>query len=648
MRTTRFLTICLSAGVLAMAAGTARATNDRAADEQEQKLIAVLKSDAPKAEKAITCKYLAIHGGKDAVPELAKLLPDEQLTSWARIALEVIPAAEADAALRDALGTVKGRTLIGVVNSVGVRGDAAAVDPLAGLLGGDDPDVAAAAAVALGNIGNPQAAEILEQSLTAKPAAVRSAVAEGLVLCAEKLLASGNGSEAAAMYDTVRNADVPKQRIVEATRGAILARQDAGVPLLVEQLRSDDKVMFRLGLQTARELSGNAIIEALVAELGLAAAERQPLLIQALADRDDKSLLPTMLQAAKSGPKATRIAALGMMPRVGNASCLGVLLVTAVENDADLAKAAKAAVKSLPGKEVDADLVERLAKADGKTRLVLIEAVGERRVAAAVTALLEALKDSDAVVRTAALASLGSTVDADKLPVLISLVVSPKNAADAPTAQKALRAACVRMPDREACAAQLVSALAQAPVEVKCVILDILGAMQGKTALAAVDAAAKSADIQQQDAATRLLGRWMSADAAPVLLDLAKNLPDGKFKVRAMRGYIRVFRQLKLPPQQVLVMCSSAMQVARRDDERKLILDTLTRYPSPASLALATGSLGSDTLRDTAATVSIAIAGKIVDKKPKEAAQAMQQVIGSGVKGDLLEQAKAMAARAGK
>lgn len=648
MRTTRFLTICLSAGVLAMAAGTARATNDRAADEQEQKLIAVLKSDAPKAEKAITCKYLAIHGGKDAVPELAKLLPDEQLTSWARIALEVIPAAEADAALRDALGTVKGRTLIGVVNSVGVRGDAAAVDPLAGLLGGDDPDVAAAAAVALGNIGNPQAAEILEQSLTAKPAAVRSAVAEGLVLCAEKLLASGNGSEAAAMYDTVRNADVPKQRIVEATRGAILARQDAGVPLLVEQLRSDDKVMFRLGLQTARELSGNAIIEALVAELGLAAAERQPLLIQALADRDDKSLLPTMLQAAKSGPKATRIAALGMMPRVGNASCLGVLLVTAVENDADLAKAAKAAVKSLPGKEVDADLVERLAKADGKTRLVLIEAVGERRVAAAVTALLEALKDSDAVVRTAALASLGSTVDADKLPVLISLVVSPKNAADAPTAQKALRAACVRMPDREACAAQLVSALAQAPVEVKCVILDILGAMQGKTALAAVDAAAKSADIQQQDAATRLLGRWMSADAAPVLLDLAKNLPDGKFKVRAMRGYIRVFRQLKLPPQQVLEMCSSAMQVARRDDERKLILDTLTRYPSPASLALATGSLGSDTLRDTAATVSIAIAGKIVDKKPKEAAQAMQQVIGSGVKGDLLEQAKAMAARAGK
>ncbi len=216
------------------------------------KIIDVLKSNSPKAEKAITCKRLAIYGSKDAVPELAKLLPDPQLTSWARIALEVIPGPEADAALRDAMGKAKGRTLVGVVNSIGVRGDAKAVDALAGLLSGDDTDVAAAAAVALGKISNAQAVKLLEQSLTAKPESIRSAAAEGLVLCAEKLLTDDKSAEAAALYDKVREADVPKQRVVEATRGAILARQDSGVPLLVEQLRSDDNVMFRLGLQTAR------------------------------------------------------------------------------------------------------------------------------------------------------------------------------------------------------------------------------------------------------------------------------------------------------------------------------------------------------------------------------------------------------------
>ena len=38
---------------------------------KEGDLIAVLQSDAPKSEKAITCKRLAIYGTEQAVPSLA-------------------------------------------------------------------------------------------------------------------------------------------------------------------------------------------------------------------------------------------------------------------------------------------------------------------------------------------------------------------------------------------------------------------------------------------------------------------------------------------------------------------------------------------------------------------------------------------------
>ena len=51
------------------------------ADEQEPLLLAVLRSDAAAAEKALACKNLAIYGSGRAVPELAKLLPDPQLSS---------------------------------------------------------------------------------------------------------------------------------------------------------------------------------------------------------------------------------------------------------------------------------------------------------------------------------------------------------------------------------------------------------------------------------------------------------------------------------------------------------------------------------------------------------------------------------------
>jgi hypothetical protein len=103
-------------------AATARSADD--ASEKEAKLIAVLSSDAPGAEKAIACKELAIYGSGKAVPQLAPLLANEQLSSWARIALEAIPGAEADAALREAVAKLEGRLLLGAINSIGVRRDA--------------------------------------------------------------------------------------------------------------------------------------------------------------------------------------------------------------------------------------------------------------------------------------------------------------------------------------------------------------------------------------------------------------------------------------------------------------------------------------------------------------------------------------------
>ena len=124
---------------------------------------------------------------------------------------------------------------------------------------------ASAAAVALGRVGGDQAAEALEKSLVNASAGLRPALAQGCILCAEKYLAGGKAGRAGQLYDLVRRAAVPKQRMIEATRGAILARQSAGLNLLLETLRSPDKAMFDIGLHTARELDGRAVTEALLA-----------------------------------------------------------------------------------------------------------------------------------------------------------------------------------------------------------------------------------------------------------------------------------------------------------------------------------------------------------------------------------------------
>jgi len=612
MNTIRYWTMLAAfvAAALAVAADVAVAEEQDPAQRRAE-LVATLMSDAtPDAEKAITCKRLAIYGDHEAVPALAPLLADERLASWALIALEAIPGPEADAALREAMGKLEGRQLIGVINSTGVRRDPKAVEALASRLSDADAEVASAAAASLGHIGDAAATAALEQALAKVPAAVRSAVAEGCVLCAERLLAEGKREEAAKLYDKVRGADVPKQRVIEATRGAILARQADGGPLLAELLESDDRAMFALGLQTARELAGREATQALVTAMDQATPDRRALIVFALADCDDPAVLPAMLEAAQSGAQPVRIAAVGMLSRVGNTSCVPVLLDIALQEDEEVVNAAKKALEELPGAEVDADLAARLSKAEGAMRLVLVELAGRRRIAAAVPALLKAADDTDAGVRAAALIALGSAAGPGDLAVLISRVVTPKEGDDVQAAVHALRAASIRMPDREATATQLTAAMAKAPLPAKVAILEILGAMGGPKALATVAAAAKDPNPELQDAASRLLGDWMSVDAAPVLMDLAKT-PGAKYQIRSLRGYIRLVRQFTVPDPERVAMCRAALDAATRDDERALVLEVMERYPSLDMLKLAVDAGKTPVLKNDAARVALSIAQKL-------------------------------------
>ncbi len=375
---------------------------------KEKELIAVLQAGAP-AEKALACKQLAIHGGQAAVPELAKLLVDEQLASWARIALEAIPDPAADEALRKSLPALQGRLAVGTINSIGVRRDAAAVEPLTARLKDPDAQVASAAAVALGRVGNAAATQTLRQSLAGSPVAVRSAVAEGCILCAERSMAEGKNQEAVEIFDQVRQADVPRPRKFEATRGAILARKTEGIPLLLEQLGSPDRGLQQIGLMTARELPGREVADALAAELARTTPDRAALLLYALADRTDAVVSPAVLAAAKGGDKPVQIAAIIVIGRSGDASSVAALLDLATSTDAELAQAAKAALANLPGEKVDADIAARLPQAEGKPLSVLIEIVGQRRIAAT-PALVKALANPDPEIRSAALAALGETV----------------------------------------------------------------------------------------------------------------------------------------------------------------------------------------------------------------------------------------------
>ena len=123
--------------------------------EIESALLEVLQSDAALPAKEYICRQLALIGTERCVPVLAAMLADEKLSDCARLALEAIPDASVDEALRAALEETDGIQRIGVVNTIGERGDQEAVAALLEMRNNPDGDLSKAVETALRKIAPP-------------------------------------------------------------------------------------------------------------------------------------------------------------------------------------------------------------------------------------------------------------------------------------------------------------------------------------------------------------------------------------------------------------------------------------------------------------------------------------------------------------
>ena len=608
---------CLVSAALATAAIAADSPISSA--EKARQAISVLQSSAPGAEKALACKRLAVYGQADAVPALAPLLADEQLASWSRIALEAIPGSAADKALREAMPKLQGKLLVGVINSIGVRRDAKAVGDLADKLKAADAEVAAAAAVALGRIGGDKAAKALEKALGSAPVGNRSVMAQGCILCAERFLAEGKSAKAVKLYDTVRKADLPKQRHLEATRGAILARQANGMPLLLETLRSPDKATFGLGLRTARELRGASVTEALARELAQTQPDRQGPLFLALTDRNDPAVLPVVLSTAKGGSKNLRLLAIEVMIREGKPACVPVLFDTLAENDAELAKAANVALTGWWGKEADAQLTARLPRASGNSRRLLIELAGQRHAAAAMPELIKAAHHTDPTIRAAGIKALGETAGNAELGALIDLLAKAKSPDEVSAVQAALESTCLRVPEKAVCADKLIASLASGGTPARCALIRVLGVVNTANALDAVRSALASPEPSVRDTAVRVLADWPESPALPALLEVFRTAGDENHRFLALRGCVRLLDLGGQPTQKTVETYRDLMSRTQRADDLKALLSGLGNVADVAALKLVEPLLTNTQVRAEAEVALLKIAASVMKSAPADA-----------------------------
>ena len=621
-----------------------------AADEVAE-LCAILQSDAPLHDRGVACQRLAVVGSAESIPVLATLLGDAELSHLARAALEANPSPQVDSLFRQQLSTASGDQLIGIIDSIGNRRDTAAVESLALLLPQATGATQAAALSALGTIASPESAEILLtllktsanlQGNAGSNATLANAVADAALRCADRFAAEGKTAEALKVYDAVRAAPVSPTLLAAATLSTIRVSGSTGLALLNDQLASSNDDHFAVGLQAASRMPTRDVVGVLVRALPNATPQRAVMLLDALADLGDTSVLPAVREAVGSEHPGVKAAAISALGKVGDAAVLELLLAASGSDNAAVASAAQRSLAELHGEGVDQAILDTLQRTTAHQE-TLLRLIGARRMNA-LPVLWAAMKTSELPVRLAALDSLGRTIpDADLLS-LVDVVLNTTGEEHA-AAIAALTSACRRASDPDETVRQISARFAAAPLELQRERFDVLKTIGGEEALRQVIRGAMDPEEPLQDAATRALGEWPTPDVGPELLPLCHSLQTPKFKIRALRAYVRVFKQFGLPSEERLQMAREAFALATRPEDKVLILHALLSFQNLESMQFALEHIKDPGLEATAAQVAIYISEQVSDKKA--VIEAMRMILDSGAEETYAKQARDILAKNG-
>ncbi|MDO5581887.1 MAG: hypothetical protein Q4G69_12220 [Planctomycetia bacterium] len=590
--------------------------------------------------KSLAGKRLARIGTDEAIPVLVKMLPSEKLNMSARYALEAMPTAKADEALRKAAAELTGLPQIGVIDSIGTRRDMGSISLLKGLLAKDaSAGLKKAVYAALGSIGTAEAADILLAEMKNKPenAFVCNGLADGLLECAETLEAAGNTAKATAVYDAIVNPMFPVFVQKAAAYHGLLIRKGDAASILVDKLQSPKKCCFTGGLKTIRQYNAadmDKIGKAIAEVFPKLDNERKAYVIRALGDRTDDAsravLFPILVKESANGNDLIKSAIFEALEKVDydkNAEALSLLDKqidqVLLSGNTDLLAAAKEASVQAKGKAVDAcflkgleDLVakEMMKKSDANAvsgAQTLIDIIADRRIPASVPSLVKIAKTEgcNPAVRNSAVSALSEIVSLNQVPMIFDVLKSEK---DQKRVDWILNATCTRLP-RESCAAEIVKVFNAAGTAEKQELLPLLKQIGGKTALTCVEQACWNADTVEN--ATKILGEWNTPDdmdaVAAACLKIAKESPNRKYQVRGIRSYIRIPRQFNFPVAQKIAMCKTAFDAASRKEDKALIFDVFTRMKDIASVNAALDYAKIPEFNGQACSTAVSIAEQI-------------------------------------
>ncbi|MCC7375313.1 MAG: HEAT repeat domain-containing protein [Verrucomicrobiales bacterium] len=509
---------------------------------EEDDLIAVLRSNAAAPAKADACVRLRLVGSARSVPAIAGLLNDDRLSQAARHALEGLPGTEATQALRDALGAATGANKAGLIDSLGWRRDADSVPALSRLLTENDSTVALAAAHALARIGGERAQSALTAAKNEVAAPVRVAVINGLLAVADRLLESGQRTEAMALFQSLTDATEDETVRVAAYGGRLRASGDGVLAAILAGAESNaDPALRSAALSAAARLRPPGITGALAEWLGRATPADQAVLVPLLRRLGDPVAAPAVMKVARGGATEVRSDALATLGELGDAGAVPVLLEAATGTDVGLQATARGALVNLHRGQVTPALLVSLNGGSAEIRREVFRALASRGDRAAVEPLMKLVAEPRAELVPGALQALANLVEPTDLPALVDLL---KAARDEDT-RGGIVGVFESLAERAGPGAAMdvdpiVRSLEGGSREARLAMLPVGRLFPEARLRPAYRAALGDADEGIRSVAARALCDTRDAGYLPDLLQIIRGTPNATLRSLAIEGYVRL------------------------------------------------------------------------------------------------------------
>lgn len=614
--------------------------------QEETKLIQSLRSDAPVDQKSAACALLKRSTTPEAVEALAAQLANPALSHSARYALESLPP-PAGTALTSALEKVGAAEKIGIIQSLGVRREPAAVTALKALIKGSDQSVVSAAARTLGQIGGDEAAQVLSLALEGAEEPIRSSIADALLIVADRFLASGESAPAFRAFSTLHHdIALPGHLRQAAFAGLVVASGAAGLELMTKALAEGPDLECSAAMPLVRTFEAPGATESFAALLPRLSSAGQVALLGQLAQRGDPLASEGATSLLESQDVEVRIAALNALAVLGDASVVSRLGQIAAQAKGTEQGAARLALARLTVAGVGESIASGLVEASPAVRAEFARALAERRETEACGTLFKVAEAPDNSTAAASLQALGMLIREAQLSQLIRVAAEATSDIRGQAAAEAVNTAVQRfLQSGETFKVQsLLEGIAHAPPSGQVRLLPVLGGLVDAQSRAFLTSRLQSSETAVRSAAIRTICDSLDPDLLPTITSLACSAAEPQVRRIALAGVARLWAQEEPRASITARLCSAEklFSLTLSEDETRLLLAGLAHIHDPRALTHAERTLEKAGLRNESARALIGIASALKDV---ELSQATLQTVLAAQTDDATRQAADIALR---